>query len=99
TPQGHESLLIVGPPPPIGRLRCHPCTSLPTVAQSLVPYFPSQRVVRQLLDLLSQAVGGEAFEGLHDTSVQHAPSLLEQTAVGYLVRQGVLAGVGLGWKE
>ena len=36
---------------------------------------------------------GERLEGLDDAGMQHPPPLLEQTAVGHLVGQGVLEGV------
>ena len=53
----------------------------------------------QPVDLLGQPVGSKAFESLHDVGVQRAPSLLQQTAVGDLVRQGVLEGVFALWEE
>ena len=56
-------------------------------------------MVRQALDLFGQPVRGERFEGLDDAGMQQAPSLLEQTAVGHLVRQGVLEGVRLVRKQ
>ena len=55
--------------------------------------------MRQALDLFGQVVGSECFESLDDARMQQAPSLLEQTAVGHLVRQGVLEGVRLVRKE
>jgi hypothetical protein len=52
-------------------------------------------MVRQVLDLLGQSVGREAFEGLHNVGVQHAPAFLQQAAIGHLVGQGVLESVGM----
>jgi hypothetical protein len=50
-------------------------------------------MVGQTFDLLRQAVAGERFQGLDDLRVQRPPSLLEQTPIRHLVRQGVLEGV------
>jgi hypothetical protein len=50
-------------------------------------------VVRQALDRLGQPVPGEQLEGLDDAGMQYPPSFLEHTAIGYLVREGVLEGV------
>ena len=49
-------------------------------------------MVRQAVHLFGQAVRGELLEGLDNAGMQHPPSLLEQTAVGHLVGQGVLEG-------
>src|SRR5262245_62995131 len=46
-------------------------------------------MVRQPVDLLGAAVRHEMFEGAHNVGVQHAPALLQETAVGHLVRQGM----------
>ncbi len=50
-------------------------------------------MVRQAFDLLGHPVRGERLQGLDNAGVQHPPPLLQQTAVGHLVRQGVLEGV------
>src|SRR5262245_446979 len=52
-------------------------------------------MVRQALDLLGQAVGSEAFEGLDDVGVEHATALLKQTPIRHLVCQSMLEGVDL----
>src|SRR2546428_8418115 len=56
-------------------------------------------MVRQPFDLLSYPVPGERFESLHDAGMEPVPSLLQQAAVGYLMREGVLEGVGMVGKE
>jgi hypothetical protein len=49
-------------------------------------------MVRQAFDLFGQAIPGERLEGLDDAGMQHAPSLLQEAAIGHLVSQGVLEG-------
>ena len=51
-------------------------------------------MVRQPFDLVGEAVGIEPFDGLHNARVQRSAPLLQEAAVGHLVRQGVLEGVG-----
>ena len=60
----------------------------------MVPQFAPHGVVRQPFDLVGEAVGIERFDGLHNARVQGSASLLQETAVRHLVRQGVLEGVG-----
>ena len=43
--------------------------------------------------MLGQPVGIEPLDGLHDPTMQRAPPLLEQTAIGHVVGQGMLEGV------
>ena len=63
------------------------------VGHGLVPHLAPQGMVRQAFDLLGRPVPGERLQGLDDAGVQHPPPLLQETAVGHLVRQGVLEGV------
>ena len=49
--------------------------------------------MRQAFDLLGHPVRGERLEGLDDAGVQRPPPLLQETAVGHLVGQGMLEGV------
>ncbi len=44
-------------------------------------------------------LGRERLEGLDDAGMQHPPPLLQQTAVGHLVGQGMLEGVDLVGEE
>src|ERR1043166_3938452 len=85
-----------------------PDASLPTVGHSLVPHRTPEGVQGQGLDLvrglpsgrkalrprshLGQAVSVTLFERFDNTGVEQTAALLEEAAVGYLVRQGVLEG-------
>jgi hypothetical protein len=42
-------------------------------------------VVGELFDLVSEPVGSEPFEGFHNTGVEGAPPLLEETLVHHLL--------------
>src|SRR5262249_11675629 len=64
-----------------------------TVTEGLLPDLAPQGMVRQPFYLLGEAVGIEAFDGLHNPGVVGTPLLREQTAVGYLLRERVLKGV------
>ena len=66
---------------------------LPAIRQGLVPHLAPQGMVGQPFDLLGHPVPGERLQGLDDAGVQRPPPLLEETAVGHLVGQGVLEGV------
>ena len=70
-----------------------PGSGLPPVGHGLVPHRAPEGVQGQGLDLIGQALGSETFEGRHDAGMEHAPPLLEHTAIGDLVRQGMLEGV------
>ena len=54
---------------------------------------PSKRVVSQALGVLGEAVGVERLDRADDLRVQRTPSLVQDAAVGDLVRQGVLERV------
>ena len=83
----------------VGRPRHGLLPRLPAVHQGLVPHLPPQSMVSQALDLLGHALPGECLQGLDDAGMQHPPSFLEQTAVGYFVGEGVLEGVFVVRKE
>ena len=73
-----------------------PGAGLLAVGHGLVPHLAPQGMVRQPFDLLGQpARAPSALEGLDNARVQHPPPLLQQAAVGHLVRQGMLEGVVL----
>src|SRR5262249_10749115 len=91
--EGAERLLEVPHGLAVDRPRHGLLSSLPEVHQGLVPHFARQGGMRQAFDLLSHAVPSERFESLDDLGMEHPPSLLEQTAVGDLVGEGVLKGV------
>ena len=48
----------------------------------------------QPFDVFGQAVRSESLAGLDNAGMEHPPPLLQEAAVGHLVRQGVLEGVG-----
>ena len=50
-------------------------------------------MVRQLLEVLSQAVRIETFDRLENPGMKHASSLLEKAAIGDVVGEGVLEDV------
>jgi hypothetical protein len=56
-------------------------------------------VVCQSFDLCCQAVGREGLHDLDDPRMQHPPPLLRETAIRYVVGQGVLEAVGMLWDE
>ena len=66
---------------------------LPTVGHSLVPHRAPEGVQGQGLDLLGQAVRMTLFERFDNAGVEQTAAFLEETAVGDLVRQGVLESV------
>ena len=66
---------------------------LPAVRQGLVPHLAPQGMVGQPFDLLGHPVPSERLQGLDDAGMERPPPLLEQAAVGHLVREGVLEGV------
>jgi len=52
-------------------------------------------MVRQALHLLGHPLGYQRLQGLDHARVQHPPPLLQEAAIGHLMRQGVLEGVFL----
>ena len=73
-------------------VRLLPC--LPAVCQGLVPDLAPQGMVGEPSDLVGQAVSIEPSKGLDDAGVQGPSPLRKQTAVGYLMGEGVLEGEG-----
>src|SRR5262249_18638226 len=70
-----------------------PNHGLAEVANGLVPDLTANRMVGEPLDVLRQTVRIDALDGLGDSGVQGAAALVEQPAVGDLVRQRMLEGV------
>ena len=68
---------------------------LATVGEGLVPHLAPQGLVSQPFRLFGQTGGRELFDGLDDACVQRPPPLLQHTAVGHFVGEGVLEGVGM----
>jgi hypothetical protein len=86
-----------------------PGAGLLAVDHGLVPHLAVQGMVRQTFDLvralpsgrkalrprspLGPSRGRQRLQGLDNTRMQEAPPLLEEAAVGHLVRQGMLKGI------
>ena len=70
-----------------------PGASLLAVGHGLVPHLAPHGVVGQAIHLLAQALGREGLQHLNNPAVEDAPPLLEQTAVGDLMGQGVFEGI------
>src|SRR5262249_40631539 len=84
---------------PVSRVLGRLGASLPTVSHGLVPHLPPPGMLGQALDLLGQSLGIESLKPLDNASMEGAPPLLEQTAVGDLVSQGVLEGEFALWEQ
>ena len=91
--QRRQRLLEVRERLPVGRAGEGLGPGLPEVGHRLLPRFAPQRVVGQPFDVLGQPVGIEPLDGLHDLAMEGAPPVLEQTAIGHVVGQGMLEGV------
>ena len=76
-----------------GRTRYRLGPGLPTVRHGLVPDLTPEGMLGQPFRLLGQTVGIEPFAGFDDAGVQGTSPLLQETAVGHLVGEGVLEGV------
>ena len=70
-----------------------PGTGLLAVGDGLIPYLAPLGMVRQAFDVLGHPVGRQRLESLDNAPVQPPPPLQQETAVGHLVRQGMLEGV------
>src|SRR5262249_54816125 len=77
----------------MGRPRHDLLSRLPTVPQRLVPHFAPQGMMREPFHLLDDSVTRSLFQRLDNAGMEHPPSLLQETAISHLVRQGMLEGV------
>jgi hypothetical protein len=68
-------------------------TGATKVTQGLVPHFAAQCMMGQPLDLLRQPIVVEPLDRLHDARMQCFAPLLQHTAIGNFLGQGVLEGV------
>src|SRR5215831_8251461 len=84
--EGLESLLEGGHRLAEGGAVVGPGAGLPAVGDGLVPHLAPQGMVRQALHLLGSLIPGACLEGLNKAGVQPPPPLLEEAAVGHLVR-------------
>ena len=78
---------------PAARSAPSPWPRLAAEDERLVPPLGAQGVVGEPLDLLRQPVAVEPLDLLDDSSVDGAPAIGEETAVGHLLRQRVLERV------
>src|SRR2546425_8868349 len=63
------------------------------VHQGLLPVFASERVVGKPIHLLGQTVLVQRFDGYHDSRMEGAAPILEETRIGNFMGEGVLEGV------
>ena len=63
------------------------------VVHDLGPDLAPQGMVRQPFDLLGHLVPSTCLNNLDQARVQSPPPLLQEAAVGHLMRQGMLEGV------
>ena len=84
--QGHQRLLEGGHRLAVGRARQRPGPGLPAVGHGLVPHLAPEGMVRQPVDLLGEPLWRQPVEGFDNAGIEHAPSILEQTPIGNLVR-------------
>src|SRR4029453_15460931 len=79
---------------PHGLAVCRPrhglLSRLSAVRQGLVPHLPPQGMMGAAFHLPCPPIPSEGLQDLDNTGMQRAPSLLEQTPVRHLVREGVL---------
>ena len=76
--EGFKRLLKVRHRLPIGRTCQRLCPSLPTVEEHLLPHLAAQGMMRQLFDLLGQALGIALFHRLHNAGMQRPTPLVQQ---------------------
>ena len=67
--------------------------SLPQIADRLVPDLPSERVVRQSLEVFHEPVSVQRLDRRHDSLMEGTLALTKDARVGDLVRQRVLERV------
>src|SRR4029450_2040536 len=51
-------------------------------------------MMRELFDLGGETVSPEALDGLNDAGMQHASLCLQETAIGHVMGERMLEGVG-----
>src|SRR5919197_6001751 len=91
--EGTERLLEVSHGLTVGRPRHDFLSCLSAVREGLLPYLASQGVVREPFALVCHLLPSKDLQGLDDTGMEHPPPLLQETAIGHFVSQGVLERV------
>ncbi|HEX9408362.1 MAG TPA: hypothetical protein VGA23_01790 [Methylomirabilota bacterium] len=66
--------------------------SLPVQADRLLPLLTAQRMLREPLHLLGEAVSVQALHGFRDSGVEVAAPVVEEAPIGHLMRKRVLEG-------
>src|SRR5262249_32266365 len=89
----HQRLLEVLDRLPVGRTRRGLGTGLTKVTQGLAPHLAPEGMVREAFSLFIQALRRKPFDGLDNLGVEGTPTLLEQAAIGHLLRERVLERV------
>ena len=77
----------------VGRARECFGPGLPEIGQRLVPDFAANGVMGQPLYMLREAVTVKRLDRVDDPGVKIAPTVLQEAAVGDIVREGMLEGV------
>jgi len=90
---GAECLFQVGDGISNGRPCGHLGSGLPGIDHRAFPEFTPEGVVGKSLDMFDESIPMELLDCPHEVPMKRAPSLLQHTLVGNLVRQGVFEGV------
>src|ERR1700723_3844323 len=91
--QRFQRLIKVGDCLSVGRSRDRLVTRLPAIVNGLQPTLAPLRMMSESFDVFEEALAIECREGINDTTVQSAASILEETRIGHLVGKRVLEGV------
>ena len=91
--EGRERLLEAGDRLAVGRSSEGLGAGLTEVPHGLLPDLAPERVVRECLEMLDQAVGMESLDRIDDLGVQRPTPIVEQTPISDVVDQRVLEGV------
>src|SRR5262245_5279373 len=99
TADGCERLLQMGDGVAIGSSRDRAHTRVAKIAHGLVPQPTPQRVMRQSLGLLADALLLESLDRLDDAGVKGALTVVQQPLVCDVMRERMLEGVLEVWEE
>jgi hypothetical protein len=87
---------LLEPAPSVGQRRPRECleSCLPEIKHRLLPQLPSEGVMTEPLDLLSETILVEHLDLFDDARVKITAPLVQEAAVRNLVRERVLEGEG-----
>jgi hypothetical protein len=88
--QGYQSVLNAGDRLALSRTTHRKRGGPAEVSDGLNPTLAADSVIGEPINLLERAVACRRFQDLEDSSVQNAPLVLQQAAVGHFVRERVL---------